>query len=931
MTTPFRPATLALVAALAGDAAFAQDRPTLTPGDYGRWETLAGGAQLSPDGRWLAHQLNRVNEANELRIQSTAADTAALRTAGRSPLHIVPFGTGAAFSSDSRWAAYLIGVSAAEREKAVEAKRPIRTRLGLVDLVAGTTIVIERIASFQFSADGHYLALRGFPPDKETTDAVDLIVRELPTGTTASFGNVTEFAWADRGATLAFVVATDGATGNGIQLYDAARGRHRVLESGTAKYRAISWRKHADDLAVLRTVTTSGWRDTTHALLAWRAVSGLAPTTSVLEPGARAIPPDQRITERRQPEWSDDGALISFGLTNRVRSPDSALARDTSSRLSDVEVWHGKDFRVIPMQKVQERTDLGRSFLSVWRIADGAVTVIGTDLLAPTQLLNGWRFATEAVAGPYRRDNMFGRAKADIHLVNVATGARRPVAQRVRYFFGGSAAGGYLIFFRAGHYWTVDAATGTTTNITAGLPVAFADTASDTPAEEFPPFTGFGGVQWSADDRFVYLNDEYDVWRVAPDGSGATRLTAGRADSLVARLQVLDREARGLDPRKPLYLSLTGVRTKRTGFAWIRPRGSVERIVLEDARLSRLAKADSVDLFVYQRERFDDSPDLFVAAPGLAGGRQVTRTNPFQADFAWGKAELVDYTTSVGRRLQGALFYPAGYRPGTRYPMIVNPYEIRSTELHAYSVPSERSYYNIQAWSQNGYFVLLPDIVFRWREPGPSTVEALEAAVAAVTATGMVDPARVGLVGHSWGGYEATYVATRSHIFAAAVAGAPITDFISMMGAVHWTPGMPETQHWETGQARMEVPFWEDFDAHIRSSPVARVHELKTPLLMEFGDVDGTVDFRQGVEFYNFARRAGNEQFVLLVYPGEDHGLVKKENQLDYHRRILEWFGHYLKGQPAPAWMTEGVSWLDRKRALEDAAPKPRPPADPPG
>ena len=145
-----------------------------------------------------------------------------------------------------------------------------------------------------------------------------------------------------------------------------------------------------------------------------------------------------------------------------------------------------------------------------------------------------------------------------------------------------------------------------------------------------------------------------------------------------------------------------------------------------------------------------------------------------------------------------------------------------------------------------------------------------------------------------------------------------------MMGAVHWTPGLPETQHWETGQARMEVPFWEDFEAHIRSSPAAKVHELRTPLLMEFGDADGTVDFRQGVEFYNFARRAGKDDFVLLVYPGEDHGLRKKENQIDYHRRILQWFGHYLKGEAAPGWMTEGVTWLDRKRTLDDAAPQPK-------
>jgi dipeptidyl aminopeptidase/acylaminoacyl peptidase len=176
-----------------------------------------------------------------------------------------------------------------------------------------------------------------------------------------------------------------------------------------------------------------------------------------------------------------------------------------------------------------------------------------------------------------------------------------------------------------------------------------------------------------------------------------------------------------------------------------------------------------------------------------------------------------------------------------------------------------------------------------------------------------VDPDRVGLIGHSWGGYQAAYLPTRTDIFAASVAGAPLTDFVSFMGQIHWSGGFPETSHWETGQGRMEVPYWEDPEAHRRSSPMEKVHELNTPILMMFGDDDGSVDWDQGTQFYNYARRAG-KQMVLLVYEGEGHGLRKDANRRDYHRRILEWFGHYLKGDPAPAWITDGVKIDD----LED-------------
>jgi dipeptidyl aminopeptidase/acylaminoacyl peptidase len=256
--------------------------------------------------------------------------------------------------------------------------------------------------------------------------------------------------------------------------------------------------------------------------------------------------------------------------------------------------------------------------------------------------------------------------------------------------------------------------------------------------------------------------------------------------------------------------------------------------------------------------------------------------------------------------------------------MIVYAYEMLSQGAHQFQPPSERSYYNFTAWTQQGYFVLMPDIVFRKRDPGVSLLETLRPAVKSVVDRGLVDARRVGFVGHSWGGYHATYVATHSDLFAASVAGAPLTDFVSFMGQIHWTPGSAETDHWETGQARMEVPYWEDPEAHHRNSPIHNVHNMKTPLLMAFGNEDGTVDWDQGTEFYNFARRAG-KQMVLLVYEGESHSFQKKPNQIDYHRRILEWFGHYLKGEPAPAWITKGVPVdemeREKRRVGRPAAP----------
>jgi dipeptidyl aminopeptidase/acylaminoacyl peptidase len=245
-------------------------------------------------------------------------------------------------------------------------------------------------------------------------------------------------------------------------------------------------------------------------------------------------------------------------------------------------------------------------------------------------------------------------------------------------------------------------------------------------------------------------------------------------------------------------------------------------------------------------------------------------------------------------------------------------YERLSDGLHRYNSPSERSYYSTSAMTSHGYFVLQPDITFVRSDPGLSVVDCVTSAVKAAIAKNVgVDDKHVGSVGHSWGGFDSAYLATHTHgVFAASIAGAPITDLVSNYGNHHWSNGIAETDHIETGQQRMAVPIYEDLQAYIRNSAVFAVSTMTTPLLIEVGDADGTVFYHQGVELYNIARRA-RKNVVLIVYQGEDHGLRKKADQVDYQRRIFQWFGHYLKDEPSPAWISEGESYLQHQRETQ--------------
>jgi hypothetical protein len=737
-------------------------------------------------------------------------------------------------------------------------------------------------------------------------------------------------------------VATSGGAGNGVQVYDAATGVLRVLDSGDATFRGATWREDADDLAVLRSIDDEAHEEPTHLLLAWRgleaALGGGAPTPLRFDHReAAGFPAGMRVVEHRAPQWSEDGGAIFFGIREWPEKPpapeddeekeaeDDAGEGEEPER-ADVDVWHARDERIIPMQRLQEQRDRSRSYLSVWHVDEDRFVRVGTDLDESVALLAGETHATETDRKPYMFDGMFGRRWFDVDLIDVATGERTAAIERVRYFSGGSADGRYLLYFKNDHHFAYEIATGAQRNLTAGLPSSFVDEEYDYPTEQKPPW---GVAGWAKDDTAVLLYDRYDVWSVGPDGSGAAKITDGATEQIEHRLIRLDREQDFIDPSQPVWLDLYGRWTKKYGYARLDPPDGVgsdhapggfstagpQRLLFVDKNAGGLARAENADVFAYTLQGFDDSPDYFAGGPDLAGARQVTRTNPFQADFAWGRSRLIDYDCEFGPRVQGALFYPAGYEPGRRYPMITYVYELRSATVHNYSVPSARSPYNPAVWTSLGYFVLEPDIVYRDRRPGTSAVECVRPAVKAAVETGMVDADRVGLVGHSWGGYEAAYLPTKTDIFAASVSGAALTNFFSMFGTIHWNQGMPESSHFETGQARMGVPYWEDMEAYVRESPVMGIPDLQTPMLMAFGDSDGTVDWHQGVEMYNYARRAG-KQFVMLVYAGENHSNREKKNQLDYHQRILDWFGHYLKGEEAKPWILEGTSVIDRNDEL---------------
>jgi dipeptidyl aminopeptidase/acylaminoacyl peptidase len=881
---------LALLSALAAPAA--SQKPVLTPADYARWESL-GASELAPDGRTFAFTITRVDGDDDLRVHFIAADST----------HVVANGLRPVFSRDGRWLAYAVGVSRAEQKRLDDSNQPSRTKLGLIELRTGARFTIDGIADYEFSADSRFIVMRAYNPPNSTRSAFDIIVRDLASGVHTTFANVSAYAWREHGAALAIINDVTNRAGNGVRVYDAASGVTRTLDADTATYTGLQWRADADDLAVLRIVNNTAYEEQGHAILAWRGAGSPAPRRFVLDAAARTdVPAHHRIVEFRDVEWSADGSYISLGLRPWAKKPAADSMPAKQEQPANVEVWHTRDVDIIPEQKVRAGIERNRSLIAVWHLVQDRVVRLSQELGEDVTLSDGG-YALTVDNAPYGADRMFGPALRDLYVVDITNGARTKAAERVQYQYGISPGGKYVVYVRDGHYWSFDSRTHRTVNITRDAPTSFINLQNDLTVAEKPPF-GTGG--WTPHDRGVIVHDRYDVWDVALDGSRAVRLTDGGADRVVHRRVWLDVDQRIVDTAKPVYVTLYGERTKKYGYGVTRAGGSVERLVYTDKLVSRLGRATDAEIYTYRVEAFDDSPDVFVGSARLADARQVTRTNPFMGEYAWGQARLLDFVSARGDSLQSALLYPANYEPGRTYPLVVFPYEITSNTLHTFYLPTETNPYNPTVLTQQGYFVLRPDIVYRARNPGLSAQDAIVPAVEQAIGTGLIDRARIGILGHSWGAYQATFLVTQTDLFRTAVAGAPLTNLISMYGSVYWNAGTPDAKIFETGQARMEVPFWEDVETYIRNSPLFSVQRMNAPLLVAFGDEDGAVDWNQGVELYNAARRLG-KQMVMLVYPGENHSLSRKPNQIDLHRRIMQWFNHYLQGAPAPAWITEGV------------------------
>jgi len=784
----------------------------------------------------------------------------------------------------------------------------------------------------------------GAKPKKEDKDnGYRLVVRHEGRGAD-TFAYVKDYTFAKWNPCLLFSTTGVGDTMTfrahhksqqaGVYLFYLEKNVIRPLQRGKGKYQQLSLDDRGLQAAYLADTDTTKARIRPWQLCYW-SLEGKDSAQVIAEPGSafltsRSSPftphSSPLISEHARPSFSDDGSKLFFGIAPPPVLNDTTLLPE---EIVNVEVWAWTEPRIYTQQEVQMEAEKKRSYAAVWHTDKRRFAVLASPEMPEIRYTEGRNpnLALGISEEPYAHYlTSEGTAHKDLYAVNLTDGSKKLILKDLRCNPRISPQAKYVVWWSDPDtaWFSWNARTAATVRLTDHRATKFYDEENDVP--DYP--SEYGAAGWLADDEALLVYDRYDIWKLDPSGKKQPeRLTRGREARVAYRYIRLDPDAREIDPAKWGLLHCSNQRTKAEGYAMINwQRGELNALTPApptDFRSEAFAysrqpiKAKNADCLLFTKENYQTFPDLLYATlptsnQQISNPQTISRANPQQSDFRWGSMEMVQWTSLSGEKLDGLLVKPEGFDPAKQYPMIVNFYEKNSDGLLAHRPPDfHRSQINFTYYASRGYLVFSPDIPYRTGYPGECAYDAIVSGVTSLMDKGFVDPKRVALQGHSWGGYQAAYIVTRTNLFRCAEAGAPVANMTSAYGGIRWESGLSRAFQYEHQQSRIGGTLWEKPKQFVENSPLFALDKVQTPLLILHNDKDGAVPWYQGIELYSGLRRLGKPTW-LLNYNDEPHWPVKLQNRTDFQLRMQQFFDHYLMDKPMPRWMQRGVPPMEK-------------------
>ena len=623
------------------------------------------------------------------------------------------------------------------------------------------------------------------------------------------------------------------------------------------------------------------------------------------------------IPSKNKLSFSEDGKYLFFGLTpNIVDSKqvfDSTIDKSYSIEYiqskREIDLWHWDDPLIKTQEKKQYKQQIEKLYTSVYDIEANKIIPIADSLLTDVSINKSNKYQLLYSNIPYRKEVTWDDYYYDVFVYNLESQSKSLITSHILELPKISPVGDFAVYYKDSQWYLFDFSKNLATCVTKNIQSPFYNEDNDIPSKP----ASYGVAGWVADSA-VLVYDKFDVWEFGENGFVKNlTLGKGREGSISFRILKTDSRVEYYDKNSKLLLSGYSEIDKSTNLYSLSLKNyKLEKLTDENIRFTFKVKAKNTSDYIYAKESYNIYPDLWRTDESFKKSERITNCGSQCDSFYWSKSELIAWKSTEGVELNGVLIKPTNYEKGKPFPLIVYFYELFSQRLHDFTDMIINHRPNFAYYTSHGYGVFLPDVRFKIGEPGMSAVRCIVPGVQKLIDSGLVDAKGVGLIGHSWSGYQTAYMISQTDMFSAAVAGAPVGNMTSAYSGIRNESGMARQFQYEKQQSRIGGSLWEFPEKYVANSPIFSADKIHTPLLIEHGDEDEAVPFQQGVELYMAMRRL-NKVCYFLQYRGEPHHPKKYPNKLDYTIKTKNFFDCYLKHEPMADWMKKPTPYSEDK------------------
>lgn len=755
---------------------------------------------------------------------------------------------------------------------------------------------------------------------KSTKKETVLILQRLSDADTVQFWKADSYAFSNDEKYLVFNKKSsekDSSKVDGLYFYDITKKELKKISNGKGVYKGYTFDDQSNQFVFL--ADKSSEKSLTKDFKLYYYTTSLDTARIIADKKTPHVPANWYVSGEGNVRFNPTGSKVFFGLAPIPAVKDTTLVEFETAKL---DIWHWQDPTLMTEQLVNVKRDLNRSYLTAYDIKTGVLTPLLDEKINRYAFADGdneeWILAT----------SNFGRTiemqwqlytPQDIYLISTQTGERKLIKKDwIGQAYLSPDANTIMLYDSKNKNWyAYQVKTQQELCLNQNMPIDFADELNDMPMMP----SSYGIAAWASDYKGIYLYDRYDIWYFSFDGKVKENVTNlyGRTNRVVLRLlnirkPVLREKAVTLSKKERVLLTSFNENNKENGFfeLHLSKKNGLKEIIQDKFTYKSIQSDETNKKFVYTKENFSLSPNIFMSTD-FKNEIELTHINAQQEKYNWGTAELVSWTTPKGYSAEGILYKPEDFDPNKKYPIIAYFYETSTEGLYSYQAPAPTpSRLNIPYYVSNGYLVFSPDIRYEEGHPGLSAEEYINSGMKYLADHySWVDGSKMAIQGQSWGGYQVAHLITRTNMYAAAWAGAPVVNMTSAYGGIRWQTGMSRQFQYEKTQSRIGKTLWEAPELYIENSPLFRMDKVTTPVAIMHNDNDGAVPWYQGIEMFTALRRL-QKPVWLLNYNGDDHNLIQRQNRKDIQIRQAQFFDHFLKGKPAPQWIKTGVPAVEK-------------------